>query len=157
MAEPSQKEKERTAQLWAISAEAESKVENSLGRALDQLNGYNLELISLRAKILASQPMESGSVGLDLNACGESVCKGCPHARWVQFQWTKSKKADGASILKVINLSSAKKDPILHLKRSSKNYALTRDLIRKAKSILSDRARLIARLRALEYVIKQEK
>lgn len=52
------------------------------------------------------------------------------------------------------NLDAIKKDPVLALARSEPNYAKTVALVREAKTILKERAGLLASLRSLRYAAK---
>lgn len=141
-------------QTWEVSAAAETKVEDLFDRVLDKLHWQNQRLAQLVEEIRTAQPMASGSVCLELHPCRPEGCRGCPHGRWVQYHWRPSKTNGEEDILISVNLSAAKRDPILPLPRKAEHFQKTATLIREAKSILSDRAKLISVFRKVEYAAK---
>jgi hypothetical protein len=132
---------------------AETKVENMFNRVLDRLHSINSRLTELHDEIKGAQPVTSGAVCLELYACGPG-CTGCPHPRWVQYNWTAG-TTDKPGILMGTNLDAQNRDPILALKRKSEHYRATATLIREAKSILSERTQLLTSVRALRYMAKE--
>ena len=131
---------------------AETKVENMFNRVLDRLHVINSRLAALHDEIKKSQPVASGAVCLELYPCGPG-CTGCPHPRWVQYNWTAG-TTDKPGFLMSTNLDAQDRDPILALKRKSEHYRATSTLIREAKSILGERTHLLTSVRALRYVAK---
>lgn len=131
---------------------AETKVEKMFNRVLDRLHALNSRLAELHDEIKASQPVTSGAVCLELYPCGPR-CTGCPHPRWVQYNWTAG-TTDKAGFLMSTNLDAQDRDPILALKRKSEHYRKTAGLIREAKSILNERTQVLTSVRALRYVAK---
>lgn len=121
-------------------------------RVLDRLHGINSRLTELHDEIKAAQPVASGAVCLELYPCGPG-CTGCPHPRWVQYNWTAG-TTDKPGVLMGTNLDAQDRDPILALKRKSDHYRKTADLIREAKSILAERTQMLTSVRALRYVAK---
>lgn len=136
----------------AISAE--TKVENMFNRVLDRLHTLNSRLTELHDEIKAVQPKASGAVCLELYPCGPG-CTGCPHPRWVQYNWTAG-TTDKPGVLMSTNLDAQKRDPILALKRKEAHYQQTAKLIREAKSILTERTKVLSSIRALRYFAKAE-
>ncbi|MBU9200414.1 hypothetical protein KTD31_03475 [Burkholderia multivorans] len=131
---------------------AETKVENMFNRVLDRLHALNSRLMELHDAIKAAQPVASGAVCLELYPCGPG-CTGCPHPRWVQYNWTQG-TTDKPGVLMGTNLDAQDRDPILALKRKASHYKPTAELIREAKSILTERTQLLTSVRALRYVAK---
>ena len=131
---------------------AETKVENMFNRVLDRLHAINSRLAELHDEIKKSQPVASGAVCLELYPCGPG-CTGCPHPRWVQYNWTAG-TTDKPGFLMSTNLDAQDRDPILALKRKSEHFKVTSGLIREAKSILVERTHLLTSVRALRYVAK---
>lgn len=131
---------------------AETKVENMFNRVLDRLHAINSRLAELHDEIKKSQPVASGAVCIELYPCGPG-CTGCPHPRWVQYNWTAG-TTDKPGFLMSTNLDAQNRDPILALKRKSEHYKVTAGLIREAKSILGERTHLLTSVRALRYVAK---
>lgn len=131
---------------------AETKVENMFNRVLDRLHALNSRLAELHDEIKAAQPKQSGAVCLELYPCGPG-CTGCPHPRWVQYNWTAG-TTDKPGVLMGTNLDAQDRDPILALKRKAEHYKATAALIREAKSILAERTQVLTSVRALRYVAK---
>lgn len=132
---------------------AETKVELLFHRILDRMHALNLRLTELHDEIKASQPVASGSVCLELYACGQG-CNGCPHPRWVQYNWSNPKSGNETGFLMSTNLDAQEREPILALKRKSEHYLRTAGLIREAKSILVERAQILSLVRSLRYAAK---
>lgn len=128
---------------------AETQVERVFMDAISRLHQYNSRLFELYDAIRKAQPVASGSVCLELYPCGPG-CSGCPHPRWVKYQWTDGTPSK-PGILLSINLDAKKNDPILALARKEPHYAATAALIREAKAILEKRSKLLLRIRALRY------
>lgn len=142
------------AQVREAAIAAETKVENLFNRVLDRLHELNSRLAELHDAIKAAQPVSSGSVCLELYRCGPG-CTGCPHPRWVKYNWTAG-SADKAGVLISTNLDAQKRDPVLTLARKDEHYAETANLIREAKSILSERTTLLASVRTLRYSAREK-
>jgi len=132
----------------AISAE--TKIEKMFHQVLDRLHWLNSRLAELHDEIKAAQPVTSGAVCLELYPCGPG-CTGCPHPRWVQYNWTQG-TTDKPGVLMGTNLDAQDREPILALKRKSEHYKSTAKLIREAKSILDERTKLLTNARTLRYV-----
>lgn len=132
---------------------AETAVEQMLEGVMDRLHQHNGALARLHDAIKANQPVATGAVCLELYACGRG-CAGCPHPRWVQYNWAQRAK-DKPAVLRAINLDAQNRDPILTLKRKDPHYPVIAELIREAKSILAERSLLLARLKALHPFSKQ--
>lgn len=129
---------------------AENAVETLFHHVQDQLHGYNLRLLELHDEIRRIQPRKTGSVCLELYACGPG-CRGCPHPRWMRYSWTAPKNGK-PGVMRAINLSAKNQDPILVLSRGAPEYPQVAELIREAKSILKLRARLLTAIRAMSYL-----
>lgn len=130
---------------------AETRIEGLFNRVLDRLHVLNTRLLALHDAIKAAQPVASGSVCLELYPCGPG-CTGCPHPRWVKYHWTDG--GDKPGVLISVNLDAQGRDPILALARKEKHFKATVELMREAKSILAERTRLLATVRALRYAAK---
>lgn len=139
------------AQVREAAVAAETKVEVLLDGVLDRLHFLNTRLEKLHDEIKAAQPKASGSVCLELYPCGPR-CTGCPHPRWVKYNWVQG--SGGKQVMVSINLDAKKKEPILALARKEKHYPATVLLIREAKSILEERSKLLAGVRALRTFAK---
>ena len=126
---------------------AETRVEKTVLMVLDRLHALNARLVALHGEIKSAQPVSSGSVCLELYPCGPG-CAGCPHPRWVKYTWTVE-TSEKPSVLLSINLDAKGRDPILTLARSTPHYEKTAALIREAKSILIERKKILASIRAL--------
>ena len=137
------------AQVREAAISAETKVEGVFNGVLDRLHDLNTRLAELHDAIKKEQPVRSGSVCLELYACGPG-CTGCPHPRWVKYNWTSP--ADGKKgFLQSVNLDAQQRDPVLTLSRSDEHYQATAVLIREAKSILQERSKLLAGVRAIRH------
>lgn len=137
-------------EIHEASIAAETRVEWLLMRVLDKLHALNSRLHKLHNEIKVAQPVSSGSVCLELYTCGP-CCAGCPHARWLQYSWTKG-TAERAGRLIGVNLNAKKRDPVLALARKTEHYAATVALIREAKRLLIERAALLKWLKQAHYV-----
>lgn len=136
------------------AAAAETQTEVTLDRVLDRLHGYNHRLGEIHHLLRQIQDKSSGSVLLELYACGRG-CKGCPHPRWMQYFW-KSRptvRTGERDLLVAVNLCAAGKDPYFHLPRKHPQFQEMADLVREAKAILKKKSTLLSRLRALERVL----
>lgn len=133
------------------SIAAETRVEGLFNRVLDRLHVLNSRLLELHDALKAAQPVASGSVCLELYPCGPG-CTGCPHPRWVKYHWTDGGHKPG--VLISVNLDAQGRDPILALARKESHFKVTAELMREAKSILAERTRLLASVRALRYAAK---
>ncbi len=129
----------------AISAE--TKVETIFNGVLDRLHALNARLLQLHDEIKTVQPVASGAVCLEMYPCGPG-CSGCPHPRWVQYNWTAG-TTDKPGILMGTNLDAQGREPILSLKRKEPHYKATAELIREAKAVLDERTRLLNFVRNL--------
>ena len=134
----------------AISAE--TKVETIFNGVLDRLHALNARLLELHDAIKKVQPVATGAVCLEMYPCGPR-CSGCPHPRWVQYNWTAG-TTDKAGVLMGTNLDAQGREPILALRRKEKHYQATAELIREAKSLLDERTKLLSSVRALRYLAK---
>jgi len=134
----------------AAANEAEEQAEVYLNGALDRLNQLNASLLLLRGDIKASQAVASGSICLELYACGKT-CVGCPHPRWVRYVWTRQSAPGEKRHLMCINLSKLGKDPAKSLLRNAVGYSKTLDLIADAKAVLIERSALVKLFRSLGY------
>lgn len=141
------------AQVREAAVAAETKVEAVFNSVLDRLHALNTRLAELHDEIKQVQPVASGSVCLELYPCGKG-CTGCPHPRWVKYNWIEKKKGDGKPILLGINLDAKGKEPILALQRKDAHFAATVALIREAKSILEERSKLLVQVRQLRSFAK---
>lgn len=136
------------------STAAEMKIESLFNSVLHRIHLLNQRLAQLVVAIRQSQSKDN-SICLELYPCSSDGCRGCPHPRWVKYKWRPKLRAEAEKdILVSINLSAAKKEPILALSRKAKNYAQTAELIREAKFLLNERTHIIATLRTLEYAAK---
>lgn len=129
---------------------AETRIEDMFNRVLDRLHELNDSLIDMHNKIKAAQPVKSGAVCLELYPCGPG-CTGCPHPRWVKYEWLPG-KGDKPGPMLGINLDAQKKNPILVLSRKEKHYQALAELIRQTRAILDERAKLLERVRMLRYI-----
>lgn len=129
---------------------AETKVENMFNRVLDRLHALNSRLLALHDEIKAAQPVAPGAVCLEMYPCGPG-CSGCPHPRWVQYNWTAG-TTDKPGVLFSTNLDAQNREPILALKRKEPHYKATAALIREAKALLTERGQVLTSVRALRYV-----
>ena len=135
-------------QALEASIAAETQVEQVFSEILAKLHGLNSQVLVLHNDIKTSQSTKSGAVCLEVYPCGKG-CSGCPHPRWVRYQWrAKGKTGDG--YMACSNLDAMNRDPILSLPRSEKNYKLTAGLIRDAKAVMLERAKLLTALRAFK-------
>lgn len=131
---------------------AETSIETLFDSALDQLHKLNDRLLELHDAIKAAQPVAPGSVCLELYPCGPG-CTGCPHPRWVIYQWS-APKGNRPGLLQGYNLGAQNRDPVLVLARKAPHYQATATLIREAKSILAERTALLTAIRTLRTAIK---
>lgn len=138
--------------LWESTSEAEGKVELLLSAALARLQEVNQRLIELVIAIKKAQP-KSRSVCLELYPCSTKGCRGCPHPRWVRYTWKPHKDPSKRDILIAVNLSAAKREPILTLERKAPHYKATATLIREAKALIEKKSTIIAGLKRLDYAI----
>lgn len=136
----------------AAATAAETRVEELFHAVLDKLSAQNKRLAELHDEIRASQPVANGSVCLELYKCGVG-CRGCPHPRWMLYRWTEGTPAKPGKPIG-INLDAKGEEPILKLARGTKNYQKTAQLIREAKSILSERSALLAATNTLRMKAK---
>lgn len=136
------------AQVREAAIAAETKVEAVFNGVLDRLHTLNSRLAELHDEIKKVQPVASGAVCLELYPCGPG-CAGCPHPRWVKYNWVATKRGDGKSMMLGINLDAKGKEPVLALQRKDPHYPATVKLIREAKSILEERSKLLACIRTI--------
>lgn len=132
--------------------EAETRVEAILDGVLTRIAYLNSQLVTLHDAIKSAQPVATGTVCLEMYPCGRG-CLGCPHPRWVKYWWTDEGENKPGK-LRATNLDSLKKDPILALARGESYYPQVASLIRETKSILEERAKLLASIKSLRYAAK---
>jgi len=135
-----------------VCTNAESKVEGLFTDVLDTLRDINHRLIDIAVELSKAQPMENGSVVLDLQPCSREGCRGCPHPRWLRCFWRMGARGP---VLVQVNLGAKNMDPIRKLNPKAKNYEQAKTLIREAKALIKRRSELIARLRPLEYTLRK--
>lgn len=134
------------------SIAAETRVESLFNYALDQLHALNSKLLELHDAIKAAQPVEDGSICLELYSCGPG-CSGCPHPRWVKYRWTLATNTR-PSMVYGVNLDKMKQDPVLALSRKKPHYKTTATLIRETKAILAKRSTLLASISRMRNTLK---
>lgn len=132
---------------------AETRVEYLLARVMDRLHYLNQRLLKLQAAIKAVQPMANGSIGLELYKCGPG-CTGCPHPRWVQYQWRKG-KGNNPDTMRCINLDRADTDPSLSISKKAPHAAQLRELVREAKAVQAERAGIFEALRPFHHIARK--
>ena len=135
-----------------VALSAEGRIEGLLMGVLSRLNEMNYRMVELHDAIRASQRTASGSVCLELYACGRG-CNGCPHPRWVQYNWTKPEDGSAGTMMG-INLDAQQREPVLALARTAENYQETVKLVREAKALLLERGKILNAIRTLKYAAK---
>jgi hypothetical protein len=123
-------------------------VESFFNEALARLQTWNSRLGKLASAIRDAQPVQSGSVCLELYACSSSGCRGCPHGRWMKYVWSAPTPKHPNGLLMGINLDARGQDPIVSLKRGPSRAKLV-PLMREAKKVLRERASFMRALRTL--------
>lgn len=136
----------------ATAQVAEAKIKQAFDLAFIRIQALNVSLEQLMAEIKDAQPVASGSVCLELYPCGPG-CLGCPHPRWVRYRWADDSTQHRGRLI-CTNLDANKKEPVLALARRTPHYSKTVELIREAKSLIKERAALLAAIRTLKYAAK---
>lgn len=117
--------------------------------SLTALNHLNSRLQEIGGELKKLQPKTDGSLLLAFYACGKG-CLGCPHARWEQ--WRHYPNNVRRTFIKH-NLSG---DPVRYLRyagKFEKYYAERLTLIREAKHLMEQKAKLIKALSRLNRAL----
>ena len=123
---------------------ASSKLEELLNKIFNKLSEINNQIFESQIKIKELQQGDKYLYLLELHGCGKE-CTGCPHHKWVKYNWITTQQGKRKLIHQNVDL--AKSDPAQLIAKSSKNYSELLNTLRSVKKLLKEKNNILDRLR----------